>query len=90
MLIFIYLNLLSSAKRSTLPAEMGSDTEVRRFNETLTMLPYTHKIVIAGNHEMSFDRGCKKKGRNATAEPTDPRMLLNDCTYLEDSAVEVR
>jgi len=33
----------------------GSVSEVRDFNSWLAKLPHKHKIVIAGNHELSFD-----------------------------------
>jgi len=33
----------------------GSISEVREFNTWLNKLPHKHKIVIAGNHELSFD-----------------------------------
>merc|ERR1719367_338238 len=33
----------------------GSMKEVREFNTWLAKLPHPHKIVIAGNHELSFD-----------------------------------
>ncbi|KAK2191092.1 hypothetical protein NP493_61g00012 [Ridgeia piscesae] len=33
----------------------GTPNEVMQFNAFLGKLPYRHKIVIAGNHELSFD-----------------------------------
>lgn len=35
---------------------MGELNEVRRFNEELGELNFAHKIVVAGNHELSFDQ----------------------------------
>jgi 3',5'-cyclic AMP phosphodiesterase CpdA len=34
---------------------VGETEEVRQFNEWVKSLPYQHKIVIAGNHDVSFD-----------------------------------
>lgn len=33
----------------------GGEEEVKEFNEFLGQLPHEHKLVIAGNHELSFD-----------------------------------
>lgn len=35
--------------------DYGTVEEVKKFNEFLGRLPHRHKIVIAGNHEMTFD-----------------------------------
>ena len=34
---------------------MGSKKEVRKFNNWLGRQDFKHKIVIAGNHEFTFD-----------------------------------
>jgi len=34
---------------------LGDSNEIRTFNKFLGTLPHKHKIVIAGNHELSFD-----------------------------------
>ena len=61
-------------------------------------LPYKHKIIVAGNHELSFDdkflqRDCLVMGRfdaNAIREYlhskhlTKMKDVLVNCTYLED------
>ena len=44
----------------------------------LFQLPYKHKIVIAGNHELGWDSDTK-----------DLKNELTNCTYLEDSSVEI-
>lgn len=36
--------------------DTGERSEVLAFNEFLGRLPHRYKIVIAGNHESSFDR----------------------------------
>ena len=40
----------------------GHISEVKQFNAWLGTLPHKHKIVIAGNHELSFDETFMKKG----------------------------
>lgn len=44
----------------------GHVAEVKEFNEWLAAQPHKHKIVIAGNHELSFDPSfqCKQEGLN--------------------------
>jgi len=56
----------------------GKLDEVERFNEFLRFLPHPHKIVIAGNHDFAFEE-----------KPETARRLLTNCTYLQDSSVEV-
>ena len=40
----------------------GHISEVRQFNTWLGTLPHKHKIVIAGNHELSLDESFLEKG----------------------------
>lgn len=56
----------------------GARDAVKAFNSWLGTLPHKHKVVIAGNHELTFDP--KKK----VYEPGIQSDLTN-CTYLEDS-----
>lgn len=44
----------------------GALAEVREFNNWLGKLPHKHKIVIAGNHELSFDPIFKDVDLNST------------------------
>lgn len=48
----------------------GHVAEVKEFNSWLATLPHKHKIVIAGNHELSFDENLKKKMNNSTTRST--------------------
>ena len=64
----------------------GNEQEVINFNQWLGSLPHKHKIVIAGNHELSFDPNFPK-GKNGNAEKM--KALLTNCMYLEDSSVTV-
>jgi len=57
----------------------GGLSEVRRFNLFLETLPHRHKIVIAGNHELGFDK------------PSKPAIegLLSHAIYLQDRLIEI-
>lgn len=58
---------------------MGKEHEVRAFSDFVKKLPHKHKIVVAGNHEISFER-----------DPMNARGWLGDvCIYLENSGTMV-
>lgn len=52
--------------------------EIDDFNAWLGSLPFRHKLVIAGNHDLLFDR-----------EPKLARAHLTEATYLQDSGVTI-
>jgi len=48
--------------------------------------------VIAGNHELSFDEKTVSRHPYAVsrdANPGDVRAMLTNCTFLEDSSVQL-
>lgn len=51
---------------------------IEAFNEYLGILPHTHKVIIAGNHDFGFER-----------EPEAARELITNAVYLEDEEVTV-
>ncbi|MHA2104937.1 MAG: metallophosphatase domain-containing protein [Candidatus Hodarchaeales archaeon] len=55
-----------------------SPKTIERFNEWMGSLPHPHKIVIAGNHEIFFER-----------ENEHARSLMTNVTYLEDEEVVI-
>lgn len=57
---------------------LGGVEEVGLFNEWLLTLPFKYKIVIAGNHEKSFEN-----------QSSLARSILTSCIYLENSGVEI-
>ena len=57
---------------------VGTLEETAEFNDFLGMLPHSHKVVIAGNHDGCFEHS------NAEA-----RMVLTNATYLQDEQVEI-
>ncbi|XP_022111965.1 metallophosphoesterase MPPED2-like isoform X1 [Acanthaster planci] len=81
---------------------IGRPREIKRFNEFLGQLPHRHKVVIAGNHEVTFDRQLMTEQSShvfmsfATAlqevKQEDWKhipSLLTNCTYLEDAEVNI-
>lgn len=48
------------------------------FNNWLGTLPYKHKIIVAGNHDVLFQR-----------DPNLARSLVTNCTYLQDEEIIV-
>ena len=57
----------------------GSLEEIKLFNRDLMRLPHKDKVIIAGNHDWSFQ-----------TKPAEARALLDkSITYLEDSWTEV-
>lgn len=81
--------------------ERGFMKEVVDFNKWLGKLPHKHKIVIAGNHEISFDKsimeGVAKSenvrfrvlGNIPESAWRDWQSVLTNCTYLEDGETEI-
>lgn len=90
----------------------GKLTEIQEFNDWLGELPHKHKLVICGNHELSFDSsfthpltghvsnkhnlldeipllGNKKECLEESVKTVNIRQYLTNCTYLEDSGVEL-
>jgi Icc-related predicted phosphoesterase len=53
----------------------GLREEVLEFNDWIGTLDFKHKIVIPGNHELTFDTS------------NDKQKLLTNCTYLQHDSV---
>ncbi|XP_022111967.1 metallophosphoesterase MPPED2-like isoform X2 [Acanthaster planci] len=83
-------------------SNIGLPREVVAFNAFLGQLPHRHKVVIAGNHEVTFDRQLMTEQSShvfmsfATAlqevKQEDWKhipSLLTNCTYLEDAEVNI-
>ena len=45
--------------------DLGKEDEVTDFNEWVGELPYKHKIIICGNHEISFDPKIVERARDS-------------------------
>ena len=73
---------------------VGESSDVIAFNDFLEKLPHKHKIVIAGSHDLSFDTSTfdstfPRFCRGNIEEHRNAKSLLTNCTYLEDSGVEI-
>jgi Icc-related predicted phosphoesterase len=58
---------------------VGHGHEIRNFMKWYTMLPYKHKLIIAGNHDWLFERN------RVLALEDVPKNVI----YLEDNGVEI-
>jgi len=78
-------------------SNIGYEQDVVSFSEWLSKLPYKRKIVIAGNHDITFEESTyksynyerfhKRRGYNEPLDCGKIRSLLNNCTYLEDEQI---
>lgn len=72
----------------------GYTEEVDAFSTFLGTLPHRHKLVIAGNHELTFDPHTVNHGMSCTEAACNEavaqikRRLVN-CTYLQDAPATV-
>ncbi|TYZ66514.1 hypothetical protein PybrP1_006513, partial [[Pythium] brassicae (nom. inval.)] len=72
--------------------DTGDRDEVLAFNAFLGRLPHRYKLVVAGNHESTFDRqfypfNWQHYGHCQQFDPDEVRALLTNALYLEDQAV---
>jgi hypothetical protein len=56
---------------------MGYPEEVKHFNDFLGTLNFKHKIVIAGNHDLSFDKKNKDRLTQNFLITIMTEMLMN-------------
>ncbi|CAK9077151.1 unnamed protein product [Durusdinium trenchii] len=76
--------------------DSGELEQVESFNQWLERYPAEVKVVIAGNHDVTFDedyylaRGARRFHKGKPYDCSKARGLLKSCTYLEDSSIEVR
>lgn len=66
---------------------IGEPEWVTSFNYWLGNLPYKHKIVIAGNHDRSFD--LEAQGHTKEDARSYGQDKLSNATYLLDSGIEI-
>lgn len=85
-------------------SKTGLLEEVKMFNDFLAKQPFAYKIVIAGNHDLTFDSAnypsvLKRKllknkpnfpgGCHSEDLCKETKKLLSEAIYLEDSGVEI-
>uniref|UniRef100_A0A914DN30 Calcineurin-like phosphoesterase domain-containing protein n=1 Tax=Acrobeloides nanus TaxID=290746 RepID=A0A914DN30_9BILA len=66
--------------------------ELDEFNDAIGKLPHTHKIVVAGNHELGFDETEDQSLRDEQFQNHGTKegyKLLTNCTVLHDKMVEI-
>ncbi|KAJ0397291.1 hypothetical protein ATCC90586_008806 [Pythium insidiosum] len=75
--------------------DRGTHKEIKDFNDWLGTLPHRHKIVVAGNHDLSMDAAEYKLHWDSLwrhtefNDPTVARDLLSNCTYLENRSTVI-
>lgn len=75
--------------------QRGTHAEIRDFNDWLGSLPHRHKLVIAGNHDLSMDAAEYRTHWTATwrhrefQDPALSRALLSNCVYVENRSVVI-
>merc|ERR1712217_752813 len=74
----------------------GEHQQVESFSQWLKDYPAEHKVVIAGNHDITFDPEYYKTIGQRRFHPgrtlydtAKTKSLLTGCIYLEDAEVEV-
>lgn len=73
----------------------GRPEEVSEFNEFLAKQNFSHKIVISGNHDLTFDllnyeNLCEiREEKKDKLNPVEIKKTLKNCIYLEDSSCNV-
>jgi len=75
-------------------SNVGEPKDVKIFSDFLGTLPHTHKIVIAGNHDLTFDAQSypetwKRFRHQKQYDVVATKASLKNCTYLEDQEVNV-
>lgn len=79
-------------------SDMGSIRQLKSFCEWLGTLPHLHKIVIAGNHDLSLHKEFYIKNKEAgdfrcrKQDPDACLAVMRECphfVFLEDASVEI-
>lgn len=75
-------------------SNIGNDKDIVHFNNFLSTLPHPHKVVIAGNHDLSFDleNNASLKlnfGNLHSLNAAETKAKLTNCIYLEDSGINL-
>ena len=76
-------------------SNIGHEEDVVKFNSFLGSLPHKYKVVIAGNHDISFDTEeyaktlWKNFSHKQKLDSNRLKSLLNNALYLEDFGCEL-
>ncbi|SCO77617.1 related to phosphoesterases [Fusarium oxysporum] len=66
--------------------QSGSLGELKATIAWLNSQPHTHKVVVAGNHDLLLDQGCDRRGQAAAEGEC---LDWGDCIYLENETTTV-
>ncbi len=66
----------------------GHYSDIKSFNTWLGKLDFKHKIVIAGNHDLTFEYRWFPRFA-ITGDPKKAEECLTNCTYLNNSGCEI-
>ena len=67
----------------------GDPERVREFNDWLGAQPHPYKIVIPGNHELTFQRGAKDSNGSFYMTPEQAQALITNATLLIDQELVI-
>ncbi|XP_062518706.1 metallophosphoesterase MPPED2-like [Corticium candelabrum] len=75
-------------------SNVGLPRDIEKFNAFLGSLPHPVKVVIAGNHDLTFDLDSydetfKRFGHPRKFDCVEVKSLLTNCIYLEDEETSV-
>ena len=75
-------------------SNIGLPRDIENFNTFLGSLPHSYKVVVAGNHELSFDVDSyddtyKRFGHPQKYDCAEVKSKLTNCIYLEDEETTV-
>lgn len=77
-------------------SNLGLEKEIIEFNSWLKEQKFKHKIIIAGNHEITFDEENRETlfnnfnfNNNEFKSSKEIKQILENCIYLENSGVEL-
>mmetsp|Transcript_41813 Transcript_41813/g.65318 ORF Transcript_41813/g.65318 Transcript_41813/m.65318 type:complete len:358 (+) Transcript_41813:131-1204(+) len=75
--------------------DVGLPSDVLKFNEFIGRLPHRHKIVIAGNHDLTFDKDSYPRLWQRFSHPREFSVestiaSLSNAKYLFDEEINIR
>lgn len=75
-------------------SNVGLPGDIEKFNAFLGSLPHPYKVVIAGNHDLTFDVNSyqdtfKRFGHPEKYDCHKVKSMLTNCIYLEDEETSV-
>lgn len=69
--------------------QSGSFAEIQKTLDWIKEQPHSHKIVVAGNHDILLDKACDDRARGTEGSAERHRLSWGNIIYLQDSSTEV-